>query len=254
VVLFLLLLLPLLAHAESDDSVFRSPLEFFKKHLIDARGGGGYMGTENIRVHNADPSDDKSSKYGPAGLYDVRIGPVNISNIYSQAGFTQGKAFRLGLLFSYTGDSYAPLGLDKREKSFFGGGFFGYKAITLYMLSDLLGRKAGTLYTLHIAPTIFTIGGSALYLVLELEHMNRLYVDYYFGIRRFEASTELPYYEGVRTTNFSANLLYNALLSKRLEFLIWGGQKRYGSGVRHSPTIGLDNAYSAGAGFLFRVL
>ncbi|MGZ3671989.1 MAG: MipA/OmpV family protein [Bdellovibrionota bacterium] len=252
--LFFLLLLPLFAHADSDDSVFRSPLEFFSQHLIDARGGAGYLGEENIRVHNANPSDNKSSKYGPEPLYDLRIGPVNITNIYSQAGFTQGKSFRMGTLFSYAGDSYAPVNLDKRSKSFFGGGFLGYKIVTAYVLTDLLGRKAGTEYTLHIAPHLFTMGGTELFLILELEHMNRQYVDYYFGIRRFEASAIFPYYEGVRTTNFSANLLYDVMLSKRFEFLIWGGQKRYGSGVRHSPTIGIDNAYSAGVGFLFRLL
>jgi outer membrane protein len=84
--------------------------------------------------------------------------------------------------------------------------------------------------------------------------MNRGYVDYYFGIRSFEASTVMSQYDGVRSTNGSATLLNNYALGKHFEFLLWGGQKRYGAGVKHSPTVGLSNTYYAGAGVMWHFL
>lgn len=250
-VLCLLILAPSAFAAEEDTSLFRNPVDFVKKKLLDLRVGPGYTAYENIRVYGKDVTGTHS---GAVPLYDFRIGPVNISNIFDQANFTKGKGPRIGLLFTYTGDSYETQGLAKREKSLFGGGFLGWGYLTLFAYSDLLNKKAGTVYTAHFAPSLLKIGKkSEFFLVMELEHMNRLYVDYYFGIRAWEATTRLPTYDGRATNNYSATLLYLWTISKRFEFTLWGGEKNYGVGVTNSPTVALKHEYRAGAGFLLRI-
>jgi len=251
-VVFLILLVLLgsspLAAAEE---VFRNPVAFMKKKkLVDVRLGPGYNAYENFRRHGREVTGTQS---GPTALYDLRLGPVNITNIFDQAGFTKGKGPRVGLLFTYTGDTYDATGIAKRDKSLFGGGFLGYGYLTFYGYSDLLGRKAGVIYAARFAPLLFNIGTSEFFLVMELEHMNRLYVDYYFGIRRYEANSLLSAYDGRASNNVSATLLYVWNISKAVQFTLWGGEKRYGVGVASSPTVGLKHAYRTGVGFLFRL-
>lgn len=229
-------------------------MDFLRKHIMDFSAGPGYIGNENIRVHSEKSSQKYSAKHGFFPLYDFRIGPVNISNIFSQSNFTKGKGLRIGLLFNYTGDPYESLGLAGRRNSLFGGGFIGYNRLTFYEYTDLLKRKAGSIYALRFAPVLFKISGNEFFLVLELEHMNRMYVDYYFGIRRYEATPILTAYEGKRTNNISGTLHYIYHISKNAEFLLWGGQKRYGTGVTNSPTVGMKNAYQAGIGWMFKII
>lgn len=247
----LLLLIPLTASAES---VFRDPVEFLRKHLMDFWAGPGYIGNENIRAHSTKKSQLITAKHGPAPLYDFRIGPVNISNVYTQSNFTRGRGPRIGLLFNYTGDAYSAEGIAPRRESLFGGGFIGWNFFTYYAITDLLGRRAGAIHTLRFAPSLFKVAGNEFFAIFEAEHMNRLYVDYYFGIRPFEATPVLTTYDGKRTMNYSGTLLYVYHISKGAQFLLWGGQKRYGRGIADSPTVGIDNAYQAGIGWIFRII
>lgn len=247
----LLILLPCFAFAQEEDSTFRSPVDFLRKSLLDLRLGPGYRAYENFRRHGRDVT---GSHDGLNLLYDARIGPVSITNIFTQAGFTRGKGFRTGLLITYAGDAYEADGIAKREKSFFGGAFLGYKYLTLYARADIQGRKNGVLYNARFAPLLFNLGKSEFFLVLELEHMNRLYVDYYFGIRRWEATALLPAYEGRATYNYSGTLLYVWSITKNLEFLLWGGEKRFGPGVADSPTVGLRHQYYAGTGLMLTIM
>lgn len=238
------------------ESPFRDPVEFLRKHLIDFKAGPGYVGRENIRVHSTKSSQKFSAKHGFFPLYDFRIGPVTLSNIFSQSNFTLGRSLRLGLLFTYTGDAYETQGLAKRKNSMFAGGFAGYSYLTLYAVSDIMRKKAGTLYYARYAPSLFKISGNELFAIVELEHMNRMYVDYYFGIRDWEGTAKIPAYAGKRSNNISGTILYVYSIGKKknAEFLLWGGQKRYGKGVTNSPTVGLDKEYYAGIGWLFRII
>lgn len=248
-----LLFLPILASAEEskEDTVVRNPIEFVRKKLLDVRVGPGYEAFENIRVHGQDVTGKHS---GAAPLYDARIGPVNFSNIFDQANFTKGKGPRIGLLFTYTGDAYVASGFAKREKTLFGGGFIGYNYLTFYGYSDLLGKKAGVIYVAHYAPLLFSTGKTSnFYFVAEGEYMNRLYVDYYFGVRAWEATPMLPAYDGHATINVSATLLYVWKIARLLEFTAWAGEKNYGVGVTNSPSVALKHAYNMGVGFLFRI-
>ncbi len=252
---FIFLFSLLFSSVASAESPFRDPVEFLRKNLIDFRVGPGYTAFENTRAYSSQKSQQAGARHGPVPIYDFRIGPVNISNIYSQAGFTKGKGLRIGLLFNYTGDSYESDGLADRRKSLFAGGFLGFNFLTLYAYADVFkSSHAGAIYAAQLSPTLFKISGNAFYLILELEHMNRLYVDYYFGIRKFEATTRLPAYDGRATNNFSGTLLYVYTISKRAEFLLWGGEKRYGVGVTNSPTVTLKHQYQAGIGWLFRIM
>ncbi|MGZ3696100.1 MAG: MipA/OmpV family protein [Bdellovibrionota bacterium] len=246
-----LLLLPALAAAESP---FRDPVDFLRKNVMDFKAGPGYIGNENIRIHSSQGSQRYSAKHGFFPLYELRIGPVNISNIFALSGFMKGKKLRLGLLFNYTGDPYESEGIAARKNSLFGGGFLGYDHLTFYSYSDLLHKRAGVIYALHYAPVLFKISGNELFAVFEIEHMNRMYVDYYFGIRPYEITQFLTPYAGRRTTNYAGTLLYVYHISKSAEFMLWGGQKRYGAGVTNSPTVGLKNAYQAGIGWLFKII
>jgi hypothetical protein len=250
-VLFLVLFPAQAFAAEAqDDSVVRNPIDFVRKKLLDARVGPGYDAYENIRAHGQDITGSHS---GLVPLYDARIGPVNFSNIFDQANFTKGRGPRIGLLFTYAGDAYKAANLAQREKTLFGGGFLGFNYFTLFGYSDLLGKKAGVIYVAHYAPLIFSIGKTNdFYFVAEGEYMNRLYVDYYFGVRRWEANSVLTAYDGRATINVSATLLYVWKLAKRLELTIWAGEKNYGVGVTDSPTVALKHAYNAGAGMLYR--
>jgi hypothetical protein len=255
-VLFLLIL-PCLAFADDannnspDDSVVRNPIDFVRKKLLDVRVGPGYDAYENIRVHGQDVTGSHS---GVVPLYDARIGPVNFSNIFDQANFTKGKGPRLGLLFTYTGDAYRSPGFANRDKTLFGGGFLGYGCLTLYGYSDLLGKKAGVIYVAHFAPLLFRIGKTLeFFFVAEAEYMNRLYVDYYFGVRAWEANATLTSYDGRPSLNASATLLLEWKFSRPLEFTMWATEKNYGVGVTDSPTVALKHAYNMGAGLLLRI-
>jgi len=248
-----LLLIPLSAPAEDrpEDTVVRNPIEFVRKKLLDVRVGPGYDAYENIRAHGQDVTGSHS---GAVPLYDARVGPVNFSNIFDQANFTKGNGPRVGLLFTYTGDAYKASGLSNRDKTLFGGGFLGFHYLTLFGYSDLLGKKAGVIYVAHYAPLLFRLGkASNFYFVAEGEYMNRLYVDYYFGIRAWEATPTLTAYDGRATLNVSATLLYVWKMARLLEFTIWAGEKNYGVGVTDSPTVALKHAYNMGAGLLFRI-
>jgi hypothetical protein len=247
----LILLIPTIAYSESP---FRDPVDFLRKNVMDFWVGPGYIGNENIRIHSAKSGQKFSATHGPFPLYDLRIGPVNISDIFSQAGFTKGKGLRLGLVFNYTGDPYESDGIAARKNTLYGGGFIGYNHLTFYSYSDLFHQRGGVIYALHYAPSIFKIAGNEMFAVFEIEHMNRMYVDKYFGIRPWEATPFLTPYNGRRTTNFAGTLHYIYHISKSAEFLLWGGQKRYGAGVTSSPTVGLKNAYQAGIGWLFRII
>ncbi len=249
----ILLLLFLSGNAFADEgSGFRDPVDFLRKTLVDLRLGPGYLAYENIRRKGREVT---GSQRGADLLYDLRIGPVHITNIFNRAGFTRGRKFRWGLLVNYTGDEYEAEGLSKRKKRIFGGGFAGYNWLTLYFRSELNGKSAGLLYNARFAPRLLSIGKrSEFFLILEAEHMNRLYVDYYFGVREGEATAILPRYAGKRSTNYSATLLYAWQITKRLEFTFWGGEKRFGPGVTRSPTVGLKHQYRAGAGLLFEFL
>lgn len=233
--------------------MFRNPVEFLEKSLIDIRFGPGYIANENFRRYNSLDKQATGSHHGVSPIYDLRFGPVNISNVFTQAGFTRGKGPRIGLLFTYTGDEYASDQVAKRVKTVFGGGFVGYGPVTFYGYTDLLNKKAGSIFTARFAPSLVKTKRQEISLVFEAEHMNHPYTDYYFGIRPYEANSRLRAYSAKRTTNFSATLLYIFSLGKRFEFSLWGGEKRYGQGVTSSPTVGLRHEYRAGAGILFHL-
>lgn len=248
---FFFFLIPCLAFAESP---FRDPVEFLRKNVMDFSAGPGYTVGENIRVHNKKSGKRTGTTQSFFPLYDFRIGPVNITNSYSQPNFTRGRGLRLGLLFNYTGDEYEADSVSESNKTLFGGGFAGYGMFTFYAYGDMLKKKAGVLYAFRVAPMLFKFGRHEFFAIFELQHMNRLYVHKYFGVRNYEGTPKIPAYEGVATENYSGTLLYNYLISKNTTFLFWGGEKRYGPGVTDSPTVGLKHEYSAGIGFLFRII
>jgi hypothetical protein len=227
---------------------------FLEGDLFEFALGPGFQAGTNIRNHSTLKSQESDHYSGAIPLYNVRLGPISITNTYEVQEFTKGKGFRIGALLTVRGEPYEAQGVDRKRESLFGGGFFGYKALTIFSYSDLLSRNGGSVFTLALTPALYETKTSSLFLIFDAEHMNFNYVTYYFGISPQESSTLLPTYSGKATTNFSGRIAYRNQFAKYASFLLWAGEKHYGKGITESPTVGKRWEFSCGFGFLLGLL
>jgi hypothetical protein len=223
---------------------------FLDGDLFEFGVGPGFQAGTNFRIRN-DLRNQQSDQYsGIVPLYNLRVGPISITNTYEVQDFTKGKSLRAGVLLTVRGHPYRATTIEERKESLFAGGYIGYKALTLYTHADVMSRSSGMITTFAFTPKLYESKSSALYLIFSAEHMNHAYVSYYFGVRPNEVALHFPQYDGEEANNFSARFAYKNQFSKYAAWLLWAGEKFYGKGVTDSPTVGKRFEFSCGAGVL----
>lgn len=189
----------------------------------------------NIRLNNLDKYQKNNPVVEPIPAFFFRYGPFFINKnglgslLYNSGDFS---ILGMGLI---EGEPYRPLGLYAREEGVFIGSIIKYNFAELTYYNDFFKNKGYTL-KLNFAPEIIYRLSWKFTPQLYLQYWNRSYVEYYFGVKPEEVSSEWKFYQGRSTFNYGSMLEINHFV-ERWTFAISTGVKFYGKEVYSSPTV-----------------
>ncbi len=153
--------------------------------------------------------------------------------------------------------SDAPIlnGMDKRNSSFWLGGVAlwrnPYADLSLEWLADASGNSRGQTLKLR-AEHRFNTGRLTLTPYLGVNWMNSNYVDYYFGVRQDEVTSQRAFYQGSSTANLVGGLRTDLHMTESQSLFMDLRLTRYGSGITDSPLVDRNHAAAVRVGYLYR--
>lgn len=189
----------------------------------------------NIRLNNLDKYQKTNPTVEPIPAFFFRYGPFFINKnglgslLYNSGDFS---VLGMGLI---EGEPYRALGLYAREEGVFIGSIIKYNFAELTYYNDFLKNKGYTL-KLNLAPEFIYRLSWKFTPQLYLQYWNKSYVDYYFGIKPEEATSQWKPYQGHSTFNYGGMMEINHFV-ERWTFAISTGVKIYGKEVYASPTV-----------------
>lgn len=152
-------------------------------------------------------------------------------------------------------DSPFLAGMEDRKASLWAGAAVIWKTdyanFTGEVLADTLGKSKGIRVRLQVDRR-FAAGKFGLTPRLAAEWTDDKYVDYYYGVRRSEATATRAFYEGKSTTNILAGLRLDYAPAKRHMLYLDFAASRFGSTVKDSPLVDKPNQTSIGLGYVYR--
>ncbi|MBP1204222.1 outer membrane protein [Duganella sp. 1411] len=170
-------------------------------------------------------------------------------------------AVSIRLRARYAGDGYeagdAPVlaGMEKRKGSLWGGGALIWKTgvanLSAELLADTMGNSKGTRARAQVDRR-FAAGKFGLTPRLAVEWVDDKYVDYYYGVRRSEATASRAFYEGKATTVVHAGLRADYTLFNRHTIFTDLNVSRFGSAVKDSPLVDKPNQTLVAVGYIYR--
>lgn len=139
-------------------------------------------------------------------------------------------------------------GMEERRKSMdagleliYSGRPVGFRAS---VLTDTLGRSKGQEVSL-LAVTGVPLGRRGIILFgIGPRWLSRNRVDYYYGVREYEATPIRPAYTGEATWNLDINLTAVINLSSKWSVLALLNREGLGSGITNSPIVERTSAYA----------
>lgn len=170
-------------------------------------------------------------------------------------------AVSIRLRARYAGDGYeagdAPVlaGMEERKGSLWGGGALIWKTgvanLSAELLADTMGNSKGMRARAQVDRR-FPAGRFGLTPRLAVEWVDDKYVDYYYGVRRSEATASRAFYEGKSTTVVHAGLRADYTLFNRHTIFTDLNVSRFGGAVKDSPLVDKPNQTSVAFGYIYR--
>ncbi len=139
-------------------------------------------------------------------------------------------------------------GMDTRKKSMdagieciYGGRPVGFRATAL---TDTFGRSKGQEVSL-MGTSGIPMGGRGIVLFgIGPRWLSHSRVDYYYGVREYEATPTRFSYVGTSTWNLDINVTGIVNLTSKLRLLAIMNREGFGSGIKNSPIIEKASAYA----------
>lgn len=191
----------------------------------------------------------------------VRVAGVNAELKLLRRGLGEGQDVTAGLRLRYdnegfdASDSARLAGMDDRKGGFWGGAIATWRnpvaQISAEWVTELSGHSKGQKLLLQ-ADHRFGWGGFGLTPRVQLQWLDRKYVDYYFGVRVQEATPDRAAYAGQAALAVETGLrLDYALTSRHSVFLDLSGT-RLPNEVKLSPIVDRKTTTRAAFGYLYR--
>lgn len=120
-------------------------------------------------------------------------------------------------------------------------------------LKDISNNSNGSIFNVIIEGRPFP-GTSKLSLMpsLGLEFQDQRYVDYYYGVKSEEASTDRQEYKSNSAINYFASINSMIPISNNLDLSIGFGVIKYGKGISDSPSVRKDIGYNLIIGVVYK--
>lgn len=152
-------------------------------------------------------------------------------------------------------DSPFLAGMQDRKASLWAGAAVIWKTdfanFTGEVLADTMGKSKGTRARLQVDRR-FAAGKFGFTPRLSAEWVDHKYVDYYYGVRRSEATATRGMYEGKSTANILAGLRVDYTPARHHMLYLDLAASRFGSSVKDSPLVDKANQTSIGLGYVYR--
>jgi len=171
------------------------------------------------------------------------------------------QALTAGLRIKYdnegfdAGDSPRLAGMDERKGGFWGGASATWRnpvaPLTLEWLADLSGHSKGSKLQLQ-ADHRFSLGALSLTPRVQLQWLDRKYVDYYFGVRAHEATADRAAYAGAAALAVEAGLRVDYALTARHAVFLDLSRTELPDEIKRSPIVDRQATSRAAFGYLYR--
>ena len=127
----------------------------------------------------------------------------------------------------------------------------GMGEVSLKLQGDALGHSKGFMASLDYEKR-FEFGALAVAPRLGVRHVDRKYVDYYFGVKPTEARTDRPAYLGRSTLQTEGGLRFTYASSRNESWFLDVSGRLLGSAVEDSPLVERSYQASLFAGWMYR--
>lgn len=205
----------------------------------------------NIRLNDLDKYQKNNPVVEPIPAFFFRYGPIFLNkNGLGSLLFHKGDLSILGMGL-LEGEPYRAQGLYARDKGIFAGGIVKFNALEFTYYNDFLKNKGYNL-KLNLAPEFYYRMSWKFSPQIFLQYWNNSYVDYYFGVKPEEASSQWRQFEGKATMNYGA-MFETQHFVKKWTFVVSTGVKVYGKEVYSSPTVTRQKEMRFIASILYKI-
>lgn len=221
----------------------------------DSQWGAGFVTLYDRKPYR---SFDHKAQALPFLFYDspwVRlIGPTLDLKLPSVGALSFSARLR------YAGDGYEPgdspylTGMAERKSGFWFGGAGSFRSdlatLSVELLADASGESKGTRASVSIERE-FRAGDFDFTPRLALHRVDGKYVDYYYGVRASESTSNRPYYLGRATTNVEAGVRIGYSLAPHHKLSLDLSTTRLGSAIKNSPLVERSRQDGARFGYMY---
>ncbi|MFG6459204.1 MipA/OmpV family protein [Roseateles sp. BYS96W] len=172
-----------------------------------------------------------------------------------------GQALTGGLRIKYDNEGFEAddsprlAGMAERKGGFWGGAAVSWRnpvaPLTLEWLADLSGHSKGSKLQLQ-AERRFGWGPLGLTPRVQLQWLDRKYVDYYFGVRASEATADRAAYDGASALAVEAGLRMDYALAFRHAVFLDLSRTQLPDEIKLSPIVDRKATSRVMAGYLYR--
>lgn len=202
---------------------------------------------------------DHKAQLLPLILFENRW--VRVAGPSADLSLVRGTGWAAGLRLRYAGEGYeaddspALQGMAERKAGVWLGGSARWDLPWLTISGEVLGDAAndsqGLRASLGAERRINAGGGIDVTPRLVAHHLDRKYVEYYYGVTAAEARAARPAYAGSSTTNLEAGLRIGYALAPRQRLSLDVSSTRLGSGIKDSPLVDRSRQDSARISYLY---
>lgn len=202
---------------------------------------------------------DTKARVLPLLIYENDWVSVALPSVSLKLGSTGPVKYRLFGRFGFDGykakDSDFLRGMDRRKESLWVGGAAiwdtGMGELSLKLQGDTLGHSKGVMASLDYEKR-FDVGAMAITPRLGLRHVDRKFVDYYFGVKPTEALAGRPAYLGRSTTQTEGGLRFSYAANRNEMWFLDVSGRLLGKAVEDSPLVERSYQASLFAGWMYR--
>jgi outer membrane protein len=139
-------------------------------------------------------------------------------------------------------------GMEDRKKSMDAGIELSYRGrpvgFRVNYLGDVLGRNKGQEATFLVTSGV-PLGRRGIVLAgIGPRWLSKNHVDYYYGVRDFEATQSRPAYSGKATYNLDINITAIVNLSSHWRWVAIVNREGFGAGIKDSPIVDRTSSYA----------
>lgn len=202
---------------------------------------------------------DTKARVLPLLIYENAWVSVALPSVSLKLGSTGPVKYRLFGRFGFDGykskDSDFLRGMDRRKESLWVGGAAiwdtGMGDLSLKLQGDTLGHSKGFMASLDYEKR-FDFGAMTITPRLGLRHVDRKYVDYYFGVKPTEAIVGRSAYQGRSTLQTEGGLRFTYASSRNESLFLDVSGRLLGRAVEDSPLVERSYQASLFAGWMYR--